>query len=47
MLRTTDTDYKLNNNYCSYYARLIMHREQDLDGIFEIRIAKTMGEEPV
>ena len=29
--------YKLNNNYRSLYARLIMANESDLDGIFELR----------
>lgn len=29
--------FKLNNNYHALYARLIMHREPDLDGIFELR----------
>lgn len=31
------SDFKLNNNYRSYYARLIMQREPELDGIFETR----------
>jgi hypothetical protein len=29
--------YKLNNNYTAHYARLIMAREPDLDGLFETR----------
>lgn len=29
--------YKLNDHYTSRYARLIMDREPDLDGIFELR----------
>lgn len=29
--------YKLNNNYRALYARLIMRREEDLDGLFETR----------
>jgi len=29
--------FKLNNNYRSYYARLIMAQEHDLDGVFELR----------
>lgn len=29
--------YKLNNNYRSRYARLIMDVEDDLDGIFDLR----------
>jgi len=36
-LRTGGDDFKLNNNYTSYYARLIMLHEPDLDGIFETR----------
>ena len=33
-----DTDgYKLNNNYRALYARMIMERESDLKGLFEIR----------
>ena len=33
----TDDDFKLNNNYKAFYARLIMESNRDLDGIFEIR----------
>jgi hypothetical protein len=37
-MRTRDwTEFKLNNNYTSYYARLVMHREADLAGIFDVR----------
>lgn len=36
-IQTTDADFRLNNNYAAYYARLIMHQEPDLDGIFELR----------
>ena len=39
--RTTadpSSDFKLNNNYRSRYARLIMEREEDLAGVFETRI---------
>lgn len=38
-LRTTDptVDFKLNNNYTSRYARLIMDHEPDLMGVFETR----------
>lgn len=36
-LRTGGDDFKLNNNYRSYYARMIMMRNEDLLGIFEIR----------
>jgi hypothetical protein len=37
LLSTTDPDFKLNNNYRAHYARLIMEREADLRGIFELR----------
>lgn len=37
-LATSDmSGYKLNNNYRAHYARLIMDRELDLSGIFEVR----------
>ena len=42
--------FKLNNNYRSYYARLIMSIEPDLDGIFEIRrlhAAEPFDQQPV
>ena len=32
-----DEDYKLNDHYTSRYARLIMERCSDLDGVFEVR----------
>lgn len=38
--RQTDdaqSEFRLNNNYRSRYARLIMARERDLDGVFELR----------
>jgi hypothetical protein len=35
---TTDApDYKLNDHYTSFYARLIEHQEPDLRGMFELR----------
>jgi hypothetical protein len=39
-LRTTGDEYKLNNNYHSRYARLIMRKEPDLRGIFAVRQLK-------
>jgi hypothetical protein len=36
-LATSDPDYKLNNSYTPYYARLIMLQEPDLDGLFNLR----------
>lgn len=35
--------FKLNNNYRSRYARLIMDREQDLAGVYETRVCPTKG----
>ena len=40
-LRTTDEKYKLNNNYHSRFARLIMDNEPGLAGIFETRVLKS------
>lgn len=36
-LRTRGDVFQLNHNYRSYYARLIMLREPDLRGAFELR----------
>lgn len=37
-LETNDPDgYKLNNNFPSRYARLMMENHPELDGLFEIR----------
>lgn len=36
-MKTVGEDFKLNNSYTSYYARLIMRQERDLDGLFETR----------
>jgi len=37
-MKTTDqTEWKLNNNYTSRYARLIMEQEPDLEGFFKTR----------
>jgi hypothetical protein len=32
------SDFKLNNNYRSRYARLMMDQEEDLAGLFELRV---------
>lgn len=40
MLTTNDPDYKLRNDFKPFYARLIMHQEPDLDGLFELRPAR-------
>lgn len=39
-LATGDPDFKLNNNYRAYYARLIMSREWDLAGLFDLRASE-------
>lgn len=36
-IATSDPDFRLNNSYTPYFARLIMRREPDLDGIFDLR----------
>lgn len=36
-LTTTGKEWKLNNIYTSWYARLLMEREPELAGFFEIR----------
>ena len=39
-LATTDAEYKLNNNYTAYYARLAMGLEGDLADFFSVRESK-------
>jgi hypothetical protein len=36
-IATQATDFKLNNDYTAFYARLLMAREPDLAGLFELR----------
>jgi hypothetical protein len=36
-MQTSDADFKLNNDYTAYYARLIMLQEHDLQGLFALR----------
>lgn len=36
-IQTSDPDFKLNNNWRSRYARMIMELNPGLDGIFETR----------
>jgi len=36
-ITTNDPDFKLNNDFRAYYARLIMRQHQDLAGVFELR----------
>lgn len=38
-MRTNDPEFKINNNYRAYYARLMMANEPDLAGIFELRMS--------
>jgi hypothetical protein len=40
-LQTADDEFKLNNNYHSRYARLLMQREPKLRGIFNLRELKS------
>lgn len=40
-LTTTDPDFKLNNNYRSRYARLLMDNHPELQGLFETRELKS------
>lgn len=37
VLATNDPDFKLNNDFRAYYARLIMIQESDLQDLFELR----------
>jgi hypothetical protein len=37
-----DEGWKLNNNFRSRYARMIMEREQDLADVFEIRELRSL-----
>lgn len=39
-LATTDPDFKLNNNYRAFYARLLMDHEPRLRGFFETRVQR-------
>jgi hypothetical protein len=36
-LKTTGEEFKLNNNHRAFYARLVMEREPDLAGFFQLR----------
>jgi len=38
-LETTDDDFKLNNNYRPFYARILMDNEPRLAGFFRLREA--------
>ena len=34
---TADGEYKLSNDFTAYYARRLMHNEEDLAGLFDLR----------
>ena len=36
-ITTRGDEFKINNNYAPYYARLIMSREPELEGFFNLR----------
>lgn len=36
-IATNDPDFRLNNNFRAYYARLIMTQEPDLADLFDLR----------
>ena len=36
-IQTVGEDYKLNNNYTAFYARLVMATVPELDGFFAVR----------
>ena len=42
-LATSDPEFKINNNFRAYYARLLMAREPDLADLFELR--RSMADE--
>jgi len=42
-LATNDPDFRLNNNWRAFYARLIMRQEPDLAGLFHLRISEADG----
>lgn len=39
-ITTTDPDFKINDHYRAYYARLIMQQEPDLAGLFDLRASE-------
>jgi hypothetical protein len=36
-IETSDPEYRLNNSFTAYYARLLMAENRDLDGLFDLR----------
>ncbi len=43
-ISTVGDEFKLNNNYHAFYARLIMQQEKDLNGLFRLR--QSAADEP-
>lgn len=44
LIKTTDTDFKINNNFTPYYARKFMADFPNHAGLFETRITKASPE---
>lgn len=44
-IQTDSSGFKMNNNYSSFYARLVMEKEPRLEGIFVIRQLNTGRED--
>lgn len=44
MERPSGSAWKLNDHFTSYYARLLMANEPDLNGFFETRTRKSEGD---
>ena len=36
-IETSDAEYRLNNSYTPFYARLLMAENPELDGLFDLR----------
>lgn len=45
-IATGDGDFKLNNDFRAFYARLIMAENADLDGLFELRRSQADSQYP-
>jgi hypothetical protein len=39
-IQTNDAEYRLNNSYTPFYARLLMAENAELDGIFVLRVSE-------
>lgn len=40
VISTNDPEFRLNNNFRAFYARLMMSQEPDLAGLFEVRVSE-------